>query len=595
MPTRETDTPASASEPPRRTKILPILFVLIIGTEYPFYLLSRWIVPIVSHRQWSPLAVSSAGTIVTQAIIVIVILLVVHYWERLPMRSVGIFRLAFSDLYLGIGAFVAILLIEMASTPLLVWILTAGRGSHGLGIAAIDPRQVALIAQWPWPTMIAVAVTAGVFEELWARGYGIERLEALTGSTIAAAVVTLALDLGAHVPFWGIRYAILIAPIQVVLLALYLWRRRIAPCVIAHAMTDAARPIFLGAIWILPLILPMHITRGALAFSKGHYDEAITEYSIALRRSPNDIEALEGRSDAYWYQGKYDQSIEDLTKIIKLTPDNEDAYRNRANSYFSKSDYPHAMTDVNRATELAPDDPDAYSLRADIDAALGDGDREIRDLGDTIRLNPRDRDAIERRERIFYDRGDYDRAIADLNRAIALDPKSASAYGSRAIVSYRQHQYRAAIDDSNNAIALKPDNSSFYEVRAAAYMKLGKPELARADWKHILSGQPKTAYDYNEHAWILATCPLADIRNGARAVELATAGCEASGWKDSDSLDTLAAAYAELGDFRNASLWEKKAIAALSTSKATVAEEMRKRLTLYETGHSYRDSTLAFD
>src|SRR5262249_19208480 len=78
-------------------------------------------------------------------------------------------------------------------------------------------------------------------------------------------------------------------------------------------------------------------------------------------------------------------------------------------------------------------------------------------------------------------------------------------------------------------------------------------------------------------AWLWATGPDG-VRDGKRAVEAATRACELTDWKENEFLDTLAAAYAEVGDFDKAVEYQKKAVSSLthelvdpSGSKARVA------------------------
>ena len=64
----------------------------------------------------------------------------------------------------------------------------------------------------------------------------------------------------------------------------------------------------------------------------------------------------------------------------------------------------------------------------------------------------------------------------------------------------------------------------------------------------------------NNFAWVLATSPDDEFRDGKRAVELATKAAEQTNYETPHILSTLAAAYAETGDFENAKKWSAKAV-----------------------------------
>jgi hypothetical protein len=90
----------------------------------------------------------------------------------------------------------------------------------------------------------------------------------------------------------------------------------------------------------------------------------------------------------------------------------------------------------------------------------------------------------------------------------------------------------------------------------------------------------------------LATCPDERQRDGKRAVVMATKACTISGWKDPYLIDTLAAAYAESGDFEAAIRWQTKALEMLSRDEQAV-QAGRQRLELYRENKPYREEPVA--
>jgi hypothetical protein len=100
---------------------------------------------------------------------------------------------------------------------------------------------------------------------------------------------------------------------------------------------------------------------------------------------------------------------------------------------------------------------------------------------------------------------------------------------------------------------------------------------------------PNNANLFNLIAWLKATCPDANHRDGRIAVDMATRACELTNWQDAASLDTLAAAYAEVGDFDQALKYQNQVL-QLPFDEEANGEDVREHLRLYEAGKPIRDT-----
>ena len=97
---------------------------------------------------------------------------------------------------------------------------------------------------------------------------------------------------------------------------------------------------------------------------------------------------------------------------------------------------------------------------------------------------------------------------------------------------------------------------------------------------------------YNILAWFYANCPDAKFRDGKKAVENASKAYQLGGGKNWSIVGTVAAAYAEKGDFKKALEWQAKAIELAATDKSVKDEDKakaRSRLELYKQNKPYRE------
>jgi tetratricopeptide (TPR) repeat protein len=112
---------------------------------------------------------------------------------------------------------------------------------------------------------------------------------------------------------------------------------------------------------------------------------------------------------------------------------------------------------------------------------------------------------------------------------------------------------------------------------------LGNKEYSKAigEYAEAIRVDPNDAPAHERLAWVLATTPKDEIRNGKEAVEHATQACELTTWSNPEYMATLSAACAETCDFEQAMKWQKKALEFPELDEKSAAE-YRRRLGQYQ-------------
>ena len=292
--------------------------------------------------------------------------------------------------------------------------------------------------------------------------------------------------------------------------------------------------------------------------SHGQWDDAIAGYTQALRIQPKLERVLAARGVVWANKGNFDAALADYNASLALNPDQIDTLVHRSGLYLCKDDTHGAARDASAALRMKPNDPTVHNLLGDI---------------------------------AFYTKG-YRGAIIAYSDAIGLETPEQTRnlsmyYADRANAYNLLGDLDAALRDCHMATHFDAANSHAWNVEGLVLDKKGDFAGATAAYTSGINCSPTSPDNYNALAWLKATCTDARFRDGKVALQNAVRACELTEYKNGDMLDTLAAAYAETGDFDTALTWEYGAIDLAANENDKV--NLQKHAKLYESHRPYRD------
>ena len=193
----------------------------------------------------------------------------------------------------------------------------------------------------------------------------------------------------------------------------------------------------------------------------------------------------------------------------------------------------------------------------------------------------------------FAQSGELGPAIGEYQKALQLQPDYLQARNNLGDALLRTGQTDAAIDQFQEALKLSPQSTMLRNNLAFIFLRNGRVSEAVDEFQQVLEIEPSNVDACQYLAWVLATSPDASLRDGAKAIELARKANDTSGGKDPGILSTLAAAYANNGQFSDALTTAQQGLQlATNRSDNTTAGELQAEIGLYQASLPVRDASL---
>jgi tetratricopeptide (TPR) repeat protein len=322
--------------------------------------------------------------------------------------------------------------------------------------------------------------------------------------------------------------------------------------------------------------------------------DALADLNKAIELQPEKADYVRLRAQHLYEHDKFDDALTDADKALKLDPDHAGTNELRGMILLGLNKYDDALKSFDRSTELMPQAPLPYQHRGELYRQKGDMHKALEQLTKALELSPQSVATLIVRAYVYFELKQPEKALEDIDKAIELQPTLAqphlmkveilastkhfdqaiehlekllqSAPGNEQIIKQlgtiylMANQPRKAIESATQVLTNDPDDYAALRLRADAYLNIGKHAEAIADFDKAAAQKEDDQSLLNNFAWVLATSPEEKLRDGPRALKLATKAAEGTGYEVPHILSTLAAAYAETGDFNNAIKWSQKSV-----------------------------------
>ena len=284
----------------------------------------------------------------------------------------------------------------------------------------------------------------------------------------------------------------------------------------------------------------------------GRLDEAIVHYERTINKRPDPEKGENNLALTLAKAGKIDNAIAHYRVAIALRPDYADAHYNLGRALIEKGNIDGAIDQYKQTLMLRPNDADAHN---NLGGALLQKDRvfeAIEQFQWAVRLRENDADFQYNLANALAKSGQLAGAMVHYKIALSIRPDHVEARYELGSAFLQIGQADRAIESYEEVLKRNPDYVKAHINLGNLLLQKGESAQAIAHYEKGLAVEPDDTASEINLAWLLATAADASLRNGPKALELARRVNQTSGGQNPFALRSLAAAYAENGEFSNA-------------------------------------------
>jgi cell division protease FtsH len=226
----------------------------------------------------------------------------------------------------------------------------------------------------------------------------------------------------------------------------------------------------------------VHQLRGHALFAAGRFHEAASAYTEALRTRPNLCQSLVYRARCRWRLDQTEEAEEDFDTAEDFHPVDPEPPFERGKLLFNAGEFGRAADCFERVVDLKPADKGYRFWQGAAYCQLGLYDLAVDEFDAVLVAGSTDATDYRWTGQARYHLRDAEGALAAFDRSLELDPTSANAHGWRGWVLADLGRWEEARSAYDEAIRLDPDSAHYREQRSKIWDRLGRDDLAAADF-----------------------------------------------------------------------------------------------------------------
>ena len=325
------------------------------------------------------------------------------------------------------------------------------------------------------------------------------------------------------------------------------------------------------------MTLLVSLIRSNTHLGLGNFDEALKDVEAAEQLDSGFHLVWEQKYLIFLEQEKYDDALP-IVKKLQTIAESPLNFLREIHALTELERYDEAIEIARTLREKHPDSPQWISELVGIYSRQKEYDKALAVVEEQLEKNPDELRWILAKAGVYTAQEKWDEAVDWIELQLQKAPDSRILNVSLLEVLHGKKSYRVAKERLRPMLEQEPNNLLLLRFDSQLLISLGLHAEAVEALSKIVESDPKDYTSINNLAWILATSPLDSVRDGKRAVELAEKAGELSRHKRAFVLSTLAAAYAEAGDFAKAREWAKISVEVANKERGKTEEERKELL-----------------